>query len=219
MDNSGNSRETLWDRYWGKTKNKTSLIEKINKNYFSKVFEKIILSNMTPDTRLIIEPGCGSGVTSTRLAQKDYDVVFLDLSKNALLLVTDYYKSVLGRKPMLVVADIHSMPFRNGSFDVVWNQGVIEHFDDYNDVSKEMFRITKNNGKLIIFVPGFMSTLHITYVLLSKMGLFHLWPFGEQKFFKSKELNELGKNLGGKYVSVKRLIKTFYLSYMLMIEK
>ena len=52
------------------------------------------------------------------------------------------------------------MKFNNNTFDVTFNTGVIEHFDDdkiNNKPVEEMIRVTKKKGKIIILVPSAYS--------------------------------------------------------------
>jgi SAM-dependent methyltransferase len=48
------------------------------------------------------------------------------------------------------------MPFKDNTFDLVYNSGVIEHFQEPDNVEaiREMGRVTKANGKVIVIVPN-----------------------------------------------------------------
>jgi len=48
------------------------------------------------------------------------------------------------------------LPFADESFDITTALDVIEHLDDDIAGLKEMYRVTKNGGYSLIFVPAFM---------------------------------------------------------------
>ena len=52
-------------------------------------------------------------------------------------------------------ASLFDMPFESNKFDLVWNSGVIEHFDKNMQVRalQEMSRVCKIDGIMIILVP------------------------------------------------------------------
>ncbi len=59
-----------------------------------------------------------------------------------------------------VVGDIlKPLPFENDEFDVVYLNNVLEHIDDIAPVLKEIHRITKSTGKILIMVPYYNSPL------------------------------------------------------------
>jgi len=66
---------------------------------------------------------------SSRLAKQGYEVTVLDITENALKTArSNFIKNKTNGE--FVKADIFKMPFESETFDIVWNQGVIEHFDD-----------------------------------------------------------------------------------------
>lgn len=52
-----------------------------------------------------------------------------------------------------VVGDAHFLPFLDGSFDVVWMSAVLEHIRKPWIVSKEVERVLKPGGKVLVSVP------------------------------------------------------------------
>jgi len=50
--------------------------------------------------------------------------------------------------------DVQALSFENNSFDVVIINHVLEHVPNDNDAIKEISRILKNNGYVIITIPG-----------------------------------------------------------------
>jgi len=108
-----------------------------------------------PDGRHVCEVGCGSATTSAFLAGLGARITLLDLSVGLL----DFARRLFGRlghRASLVRGNGLSMGFRDGSFDVVWNGGVIEHFTDDGKVEllREMWRVTRPGGVLYLTVPN-----------------------------------------------------------------
>jgi SAM-dependent methyltransferase len=98
----------------------------------------------------ILDIGCGTGFNTEYLKQSGYkDIVSLDISLNALQFcqTRDITK--------LVCADGTNPPFRNASFDVVMALDMIEHIEDDQACLKNMSRLVKRGGTVIIFTPAF----------------------------------------------------------------
>lgn len=54
-----------------------------------------------------------------------------------------------------VRGDAHYMPFAEGTFDLVWLGGVLEHIRNPRMMIKEIYRILKNEGYVYIEIPFF----------------------------------------------------------------
>ena len=52
-----------------------------------------------------------------------------------------------------VVADICNLPFNDNSVDEIYTDNVLEHVDKFEKAMKEMHRVLKKSGKLVIIVP------------------------------------------------------------------
>jgi len=79
-----------------------------------------------------------------------------------------------------IVASVYDLPFKDGEFDVVLCMSVIEHLEEPLVVIKEMRRVLKNGGKIIISVP-FMFPIHEApndYWRFTKYGLRYLFRDG-----------------------------------------
>lgn len=89
----------------------------------------------------ILDAGAGEGVFVDELRSLGLDVVGLDLN----------YSSELVQK-----GSILNMPFADQSFDVVLCLDVLEHlsFEDQALALKEIKRVLKNQGKMIVSVPN-----------------------------------------------------------------
>lgn len=53
------------------------------------------------------------------------------------------------------VADIHHLPFANAFFDVVVCSEVMEHIDDHQAAAREVVRVLKPGGDLVVSVPRY----------------------------------------------------------------
>lgn len=103
----------------------------------------------------ILESGSGPAHDSLVFAEKGAKITAVDISKNAIENAKRIY-SRLGYPIETFVADITRLPFENNSFDLVWNAGTLEHFEDakLDKAFKEMVRVTKENGVLLVIVPN-----------------------------------------------------------------
>lgn len=60
-----------------------------------------------------------------------------------------------------LVLDVRSMPeIKDESFDCIFCSGVLEHIDDYQQALKELHRILKKKGILLLGLP-FRQSLHL----------------------------------------------------------
>jgi len=133
--------EEIWEKVW--TKNL------ITSDYSLKYLDFIMkVEKDLPVGSKVLEAGCGTGQTLSPLSER-HETYGLDISKAALKLAQ--YNC---RYPVL--GSIFNMPFGDNTFDLVYNSGVIEHFRDPENVVaiKEMARVTKPSGKVIIIVPN-----------------------------------------------------------------
>ncbi len=126
-----------WDEHWTES-NVLSDYHLIYYNFLKK------LSSTLPPSSKILEAGCGSG--KGMACFKSHDIYGIDISKEALNLSKQYGKIKEG--------DIMDIPFKDNTFDLTYNSGVIEHFDNPQKAIDEMVRVTKPNGQIMIIVPN-----------------------------------------------------------------
>ncbi|MGV8142505.1 MAG: class I SAM-dependent methyltransferase [Candidatus Pacearchaeota archaeon] len=103
----------------------------------------------------IIDLGCEAGFVSRKLLdKKKYDVYAIDICHTAL----DEFKRILDRegyvkKPVIKQAFIQEIPFEDNLFDIGICTEVIEHSPKLDVAFKEMSRVIKKDGYLIITFP------------------------------------------------------------------
>jgi SAM-dependent methyltransferase len=102
----------------------------------------------------VLDIACGTGQWLRLLEQKGAAVAGMDISERAL----EVAKSLLPNADLRQgVAE--SLPFHDGSFDVVTCLGSLEHFLDQPSALKEMRRVAKPDGRFLLLVPnsGFLT--------------------------------------------------------------
>ncbi|NQY99295.1 MAG: methyltransferase domain-containing protein [Bdellovibrionales bacterium] len=109
----------------------------------------------SPKGKSILDAGCGTGLNSLPLAARGAEVTLLDIAPEALNIAETYYQE-LELKANYVSGSIFEMPFEDGEFDLVWNTGVIEHFEprERKQAVSEMLRVMKPGGFMITFNPN-----------------------------------------------------------------
>ena len=115
---------------------------------------KHLIDSMYRDHAKIIEVGSFTGLTSFLIDDR-FDKTLLDLNKPALELSEKLFQTVQ-KNGNFVAGDMFSMPFSDNSFDIVFNSGVLEHFDyqERVDALKEYGRILKPDGTMIVAFPN-----------------------------------------------------------------
>lgn len=108
----------------------------------------------------ILEPGCGHGVVGCLLSLMGADVTFLDYDDDALSQARKSARDLgVEARIEFVKGDIFSMPLPPHSYDLVWNDGVIEHFEQPVQIVKIMAQMAKPGGQVLVTVPN-RWTLH-----------------------------------------------------------
>jgi SAM-dependent methyltransferase len=100
----------------------------------------------------VLEVGAGSGRDSLDLAARGARPVTLDYTFEALRIVQKLARRT-GTAIDVVCADCMRMPFRDGSFAVVFHQGLMEHFRDPGPLLAENRRVLAGGGHLLVDVP------------------------------------------------------------------
>ena len=210
--------ETKWDiLYNPKKQTLFSRIEEFAINtYFSGAFTKVILSASGIKSGSIFEPGSGGGMACANLAKRGFQITSMDLSENALRKGKELFKT-LSLEGKFTMGDLFHIPIKDEQFDIVFNQGVMEHFRlaqmDASSGVKEMMRVVKKNGTLVILVPAFFSPLFFVYRIFRALNLIErYWPYTDQDFLHKHELLEMMKNAGCKDIKVRRVWSSFFFS-------
>jgi SAM-dependent methyltransferase len=119
----------------------------------------------------VLDVGCGTGWFSREAARRGARVTSLDI---ALQLLHETRRKVeTGR----VNGDACALPFASGSFDLVISSECIEHTLDPRQALREIHRVTRPGGRLLVTVPNqvwhFSATIAHVFKLRPYEGYEH----------------------------------------------
>ena len=143
------------------------------------------------DNGALLEAGSGFGLSSLLVGSKAHRTL-LDLEPSAIETARELFETA-GQDATYIVGDLFDMPFPDDSFDIVFNAGVLEHFDESGRQAalKEMTRVMKPAGIALVAIPNHFSIPYrFSYEYKKKHGT---WPYpDEEKLYDfSEELSNM----------------------------
>jgi len=149
-----------------------------------------------PAGKRVLEVGAGSGRDAVALAKAGAEVWTLDYVPGSLALTAQVAVET-GVTVQPVGGDALNKPFPDDSFDIVFHQGLLEHFRDPLPLLREDLRVLKPGGHLLVDVP---QTWH--YYTAGKQALIAMgrWFAGWETQFTPAELERVAVDAGGRVV-------------------
>jgi 2-polyprenyl-3-methyl-5-hydroxy-6-metoxy-1,4-benzoquinol methylase len=133
----------------------------------------------------IIECGCGTGKISTYFQNKGYSVTAVDIDENILKLAENIVeRSSFKETPKFEVMSIMNLKYKNKTFDVVFSNGVLEHFKD-NEIIKILKEEIRIADVVVFGVP-------------SKYFNDNEFMHGDERYLTKEEWRTLIKKANGK---------------------
>jgi len=148
-----------WDQYWEKKDKAGALAYDVVASAYRTMFIKSNLNRVIHQEfdkgASLLHAGCGSGQVDADL-HRYVDVTAVDISPEAL----KRYSRENPQAHAVRHADICKLPFADGSFDGVYNLGVVEHFEGekLGLLFSELARVTRPGGKVVTFWPHKLAT-------------------------------------------------------------
>ena len=139
--------------------------------------QEIVFTEMTPDTKFvfdqmtlrtikavspqkeeeILDLACGRAIDAFHLSLNGARIYGLEPSSTMLKKALEWVEPEKEYPVILVRAIAEKMPFKDNSLDKLVCKGAIDHFVDVDAVLKEVARILKPGGRVIISVANFES--------------------------------------------------------------
>jgi ubiquinone/menaquinone biosynthesis C-methylase UbiE len=161
-----------WDKHWGKKRTRTT----INKERMMKILDKHSKGK-------VLDAGCGTGFFSRYFLNKGCNVFALDYSNRALIITKKINERINSIK-----GDVTRIPLKNEKFDIIFTDGLLEHFKEPDGILKNFKRILKNKGIVATFVPNKFSY----WMFLKPFIMSHI----NENRFTIKGLEEMHKKNG-----------------------
>jgi len=180
------STKENWENYWKDRED----IHDVYSNEDRIFLNLVQVSNI--QGKKILEVGAGSGRDSFRLAREMGIVYVLDYSPQALKIVQNL-NAKNNPGVHLIQGDAFQIPLPDASLDIVFHQGLMEHFKDPMPLLKEHFRVLKPGGFLLVDVP---QKFHIYTVIKQILIFFNKWFAGWETQFSLPQLKKLTKQAG-----------------------
>lgn len=143
------SFEEIWDQvppdYYQEGIKKNILQRLWHRNKLNNVVSAIKLKYINPLNILDVGSASGWFLSELKKEFKNSECVGIDTHKAAINYGKKKYKNI-----KLVRADAHKIPFKENTFEVIVCCEVLEHVEEPEVVIKEMKRVLKRNGRLII---------------------------------------------------------------------
>lgn len=168
---------------------------------------KMLISKVSKANRNILEIGCGNGELICMFAEKGYICIALDFSKNRL----GKFKDKAEKFGILQLqGDGVNLPLQDSSVDLIICSEVLEHIKNYVKVLKEMYRVLKPHGRIIVSVPYKEELMKIICPHCGKklVPYGHLHSFDKNKLFSS--MNHCGFNVVCSHVGPSIISKIIY---------
>ena len=152
--------------------------------------------DLSPQTRLL-DVGCGTGRHLLELSRYPGRFVGLDMSHedlrifNYMLLLTNKERPVVA-KISAVEGDGELLPFADGLFDCVVCTETLEHVPDDRAVLRELVRVLRKGGVLVISVPD----EHSERLLWRLSPRYRTTPGGHVRIYRRKQIARLLRDSG-----------------------
>ena len=182
------SRKNDWETFWDEKQDTDEVYSNAGR----------VLRHLSKVTSLqkkkVLEIGAGTGRDSFPLVENGATVIQLDYAENSLRILkrlADESNLPVG----IVGGDTFRLPFKEETFDVVFHQGLLEHFRKplAEQMLRENIRVLKQGGLLLVDVPQRWHSYTVAKHMLIAVDK---WFAGWERSFSVGELRSLLRNMG-----------------------
>jgi len=148
----------------------------------------------------ILDIGCASGWFLNQILLKNNNIqkaIGVDLYNPAIIFGKKKYKHI-----KFINADIHKIPLKPNSIDLILCCEVLEHVSDPRKVLSEMKRIVRKKGNAIIEMDTGNLIFHLVWWIWKK-GKGRVWNNSHIQVFNKEKLTKMIKQAGFKIINQK----------------
>ena len=182
------SRRENWETFWEEKQE----IQEVYSNADRIVRNLLRVTDLKG--KKVLEIGAGTGRDSFPLLQHGAIVYQLDYAENSLRILKRAAREAR-LEGHILGGDTFRLPFHDESFDIVFHQGLLEHFrkPQAEALLRENIRVVKRGGFLLVDVPQRYHVYTLVKHLLMALGK---WFAGWERSFSHGELKSLFRSLG-----------------------
>jgi ubiquinone/menaquinone biosynthesis C-methylase UbiE len=180
-------QRSTWDRFWTRERSVKEVYH--NDDRIPENLKKVL----DLKGKKVLEVGAGTARDSLAVAKLGAEVYILDYVRSSLEIAKQVFAEN-NETVRLILADGTSTSFPSNTFDVVFHQGLLEHFRNPGPLLLENIRILKPGGLLLVDVP---QKYHLYTVVKHLLILVGKWFAGWETEFTVGQLKRLmqDKNL------------------------
>lgn len=110
----------------------------------------------------ILDAGCGAGIYMRELIKSGHEVLGVDQSVTMAQEACDSADNGASRRAHCLLADVESLPIKEGIFDAVLCVGVLQYLKKDGVALKELSRVARTGGIIIVTLPNLLR-LHVLF--------------------------------------------------------
>jgi len=191
------SSKSMWEKCWeSQSFSKINVID-YGRKIYARALKKLFQDQIHPDAEFL-ELGCGTAALGTIIASSIKKYTGFDIATNALASAKKKFKTHHIENYQLEEKDIfHSSGEKK--FDVVFSQGLVEHFENTSEVIDIHLKHCKKGGMVYLTVPARFSYHFIWHVLTRPKFMRRFWPWADCIFLTKKDFKKSMTQLTEQY--------------------
>jgi 2-polyprenyl-3-methyl-5-hydroxy-6-metoxy-1,4-benzoquinol methylase len=146
--------------------------------------DNVAFSCFHPEHKSIIDVGCGEGIALEKLQRgfPEKKIIGVDVEIENIEICREHGLTA-------IYADVYELPIYSGSFDACLCIDMLEHLEDPTQSVREIVRILKPGGRLVVVVPHDRNFLFARLACLMFKEAFY--DVGHQRQWRPKDLANL----------------------------
>ena len=145
--------------FWKRAAGKREHFDADASSYVPPLIQRLI-ANDTPELvdELIVEVGCGWGRILRQFDSKGFTkLVGIDLTRDLLMDSKQLVPNLFG----ILQGDITNIPLRDNVAAITYESRVLQYVDDISAAIKEMARVTRPGGEVVVIQPNKYNPVHM----------------------------------------------------------
>lgn len=169
----------------------------IQRNPFQRLWHKVrfreVAKLIEPTEGKVLDIGSADGMFTKTILDKSgaKEIIGIDVLKECVDWANKHWKKE--KRLNFKLGNAHKLKFRARTFDAVFALEVMEHITEPDEAIKEMKRVLKKNGYLIILVPSDSLLFKVIWWFVTKFAWARIWDDCHIQSFDEK--NKLSKHI------------------------